>query len=169
MSRGQDGRFARRVFWRACSLYLAACLLPCIDGTRHIDDSGLAPGGRDDSPGFVDFEDGIHFGILILLLGATGGNNGVPWSANIFWALGLYCLRTRRMRLAAVSGAIASALGLTTYVVRSDRIMVGYFFWQASLILVGVGAVLVHHKAESAAPEQKARPISEAAGDRVAA
>jgi hypothetical protein len=94
---------------------------------------------------FHYFDRGSHYGLEILLLGWGGGNNGVPWSANVFLAFGLVCLWGQWLRAAVVFGAIASVLGLTTWwVCRYDTLMVGYYVWQASqLVLVGgtIGAI----------------------------
>jgi hypothetical protein len=118
----------------ACLLYVAACVLPCIDGGEPVVDS---------DPGFPDFEAGPQFGILILLCGYTGGNNGVPWSANVVWALGLLCIWQKRFRPAAALGMVATALGLTTHWARpGDKLLAGYFFWQTSLLMVAVGPLI---------------------------
>jgi hypothetical protein len=77
----------RTVIGLVCLLFLLACFLPCID-------CGLEFPSSD--PGFPDFTAGWHFGLLILLFGWSGGNHGVPWSANVFLALGLLCLWFRR-------------------------------------------------------------------------
>jgi hypothetical protein len=120
-----------------CLLFLLACFLPCIDSGREVPSS---------DPGWPDFTAGCHFGLMILLFGWSGGNNGVPWSANVFLALGLGCLGFRRYRTAGVLGIIASALGLTTWLMNSFsrphdiHPMVGYYFWQASQLVLAVGA-----------------------------
>jgi hypothetical protein len=112
------------------ALWLLACLLPCVDCGPAI------PYGELD---FGVFDRGSHVGLEILLFGWSGGNNGLPWSANLFLVFGLLCLWTRRLRRAVVLGTIASVLGLTTWWVRRyDTLMVGYYFWQSSqLVLVG--------------------------------
>lgn len=119
----------RYLCWAVVSLFVLACLLPCIACEPHC-------------CGVLDFEGGSHLGLSILLLGWGGGNNGVPWSGNVFLVLGLACLWFRWFRTAAVMGGIAAVLGLTTWWVRRfDTMMVGYYVWQASqLVLVG-GAV----------------------------
>src|SRR5882724_6709775 len=79
-------------------LYLSACFLPCID-------SGPAVPVSSDLD-FHVFDRGCHFGMEILLFGWSGGNNGVPWSANAFLALGLLCLWSRRLRVAVALGIV---------------------------------------------------------------
>jgi hypothetical protein len=111
-------------------LYLAACFTPAI----YVDD-GIPKGD-------LDFNTmGSPFGLEILLFGWTGGNNGVPWSANVFLALGLLALWAKQMHGALVLGSIASLLGLTTWWVwRGSQMLVGYYFWQTSLVLLAAGA-----------------------------
>jgi hypothetical protein len=114
-------------------LYALACFLPCVDCGPAV-----AHGDLD----FSVFERGYHVGFEILLLGWSGGNNGVPWSANVFLALGWFCLWTRRLRLTAALGLIAVLVGLTTWWARRhDTLMVGYYFWQASHFVLFVGAL----------------------------
>jgi hypothetical protein len=109
-------------------LYAWACLTPAIS------DGG--PASSD-----LDFMSGPHCGLEILLFGWGGGNNGVPWSANVVLGLGLLALAGRRFRLACALGVVASALGLTTWWVWGYRsLRIGYFFWQASLVALAVGA-----------------------------
>src|SRR5262245_51807458 len=87
-------------------LFVLACILPCVDGGPRLPPSDL------------DFDpySGWHFGLAILLFGwGSGGNYSVPWSANVFLAIGLPFLAFRRYRTAAALGFIASALGMTTW------------------------------------------------------
>src|SRR5438105_3130863 len=112
--------------------YLAACLTPAI----YVDD-GIPSSD-------LDFKDGSPIGLVILLFGWCGGNNGVPWSANVFLVLGLYQLHVRRLRPAFVLGSIATVLGLTTWWVWGlGNLLVGYYLWQASLAVVPAGTWLV--------------------------
>jgi hypothetical protein len=116
-----------------CWLYVLACLLPCIDG---------GPDSQSGDPGFPDFEKGVQFGFFLLLFGWGGGNNGVPWAANVALVFGLICLAGRRNVAALGWGILASVLGLTTWWVRRyDTLMIGYYVWQACLFLVAAGAV----------------------------
>jgi hypothetical protein len=110
-------------------LYIAACLTPAI----YVDD-GVPTSD-------LDFKTGSPIGLILLLFGATGGNNGIPWSANVFLGLGLLALWMRRFPAAFALGSIASALGLTTlWVWGYGRVLVGYFLWQASLAALAAGA-----------------------------
>jgi hypothetical protein len=117
-------------------LYLLACCLPCVDGGPAVAESW-------------DFEAGWNYGWVILLVGWEGGNNGVPWSANVFLAGGLLCLWKRRFRTALCLGIVASALGLTTWWVRRyDRLMIGYYVWQTSLLSLALDAALAYRKSK---------------------
>jgi hypothetical protein len=137
MAKGQQAR-ERRAIVCVRLLFLSACFLPCIDCGQE------APSC---DPGFPDFTTGWHLGLMILLLGWQGGNHSVPWSANVFLALGLLCLWVQRSRAAVVLGVIASALGLTTWLLNSFsrphdyHVLVGYYFWQASLFVLAGGAL----------------------------
>src|SRR4051812_26174271 len=100
-------------------LYAAACFTPAIRVDDGIPSSDL------------DFKLGTVPGLFILLLGWTGGNNGVPWSANVFLGGGLLLLALKRFRGAAVLGVLAAALGLTTcWVWGAGNLRLGYFLWQ---------------------------------------
>src|SRR5262245_15424348 len=103
-------RHQRLVIGLVGLLFLLACFLPCIDCGPEVPSS---------DPGFPDFTAGPHFGLEILLFGWSGGNNGVPWSANVFLALGLLCLWNRQPATAGALGILASALGLTTWLMNS--------------------------------------------------
>jgi hypothetical protein len=126
------------VIWWSCILFVLACCLPCIDCGPDIQ--------RGEGPAFPDFGKGWNYGWMILLAGYEGGNHGVPWSANVFLAIGLFCLWQRRHRLAGTLGAIATVLGLSTWFLNYFSrpyhydVMVGYYFWQASHVVLFVGA-----------------------------
>jgi hypothetical protein len=133
-----------KVICLVCLLFLVACFLPCID---------CGPGVTSSDPGWPDSLAGCHIGLEILLFGWGGGNNGVPWSANVFLALGLYCLWIRRRRAAAAFGIIATCLGLSTWLLNSFsrpytiHVMLGYYFWQASQLALSIGALWASRKA----------------------
>ena len=145
-----------KVIGLVCLLFLVACLLPCIDCGKEVPSS---------DPGWPDSTAGSHFGLEILLFGWSGGNNGVPWSANVFMALGLFCLWKRRHREAGVLAIIASSLGLTTWLMNSFssphdiHVKVGYYFWQASLFALAIGAMWARRK-NTIATEELSSPAS---------
>ena len=137
MARGQKAP-ERKVIALVCLLFLLACFLPCID---------CGAGVASSDPGFPDFTAGCHLGLELLLFGWGGGNNGVPWSANVFLALGLVCLWVGQPGTAGVLGVIAAGLGLTTWLLNSFsrphdyQVMVGYYFWQASQLVFAAGGL----------------------------
>jgi hypothetical protein len=138
----------RKVVGLTCLLFLAACFLPCVDtGTR----------GPTGDPSFPDPSEGRQFGLVILLFGWGGGNHGVPWSANVFLALGVVCILSGHSRTAAGFGVVASVLGLTTWLINSFsrpfsvHPLVGYYFWQASQFVFAGGALWASRKHPGAA------------------
>jgi hypothetical protein len=127
--REERSGFCFRVLFFVAALYGAACFTPAI----YVDD-GCATSD-------LDFRIGSPWGLEILLLGWGGRNNGIPWAANVFLLFGLAMFRARWFRTAFVLGIIASLLGLTTWWVWGFRsLLVGYYLWQASLIVLAVGA-----------------------------
>jgi hypothetical protein len=64
----------------------------------------------------------------------------LPWSANLFLAAGLLCLGSGRYRTASWLGTAAALLGLTTWAFVNKHVGIGYYFWQASPILLAIGA-----------------------------
>jgi hypothetical protein len=64
----------------------------------------------------------------------------LPWSANLFLAAGLLCLGRGRYRMAAGLGTASALLGLTTWAFVNRNVGIGYYLWQASPILLAVGA-----------------------------
>ena len=130
----EEARFWRRIpaLVFLCLLFAGACFLPCID---------CGPEVRSSDPGFPSLDSDWHFGLAILLFGWSGSNNGVPWSANVFWLAGIFSLFFGRFRVAIVVGAIATLLGLTTWWARGyDTMLIGYYVWQVSLVLLPVVA-----------------------------
>jgi hypothetical protein len=134
MARGVGGGAAAYydfVLWFVLAvfiLYAVACFTPAI----YVDD------GRSSSD--LDFKIGSPVGLFILFYGWPGGNNGIPWSANVFLALGLLVLCAKWFRAAFVLGSIATMLGLTTWWVWGyENLLVGYYLWQASLAVFAVG------------------------------
>jgi hypothetical protein len=124
---------ARQVIALVQILFLVACLLPCID---------CGPDLQSGDPGFPDFEAGRQYGLTILLFGWSGGNNGVPWCANVFLAVSLFCFAKKQIRLAILLSGIASLLGLSTWWARRyDTLLVGYYVWQLSMFASFGGAI----------------------------
>jgi hypothetical protein len=122
-------------------LFFLACLLPCID---------CGPDIQSGDPGFPDIEKGWHLGFSLLLSGWRGGNNGIPWSANVLLLIGVWCLGTRRLWRGLLAGLVAAALGLTSWWARRyDTLMVGYYLWQASLFMLAAASAWALHRSRS--------------------
>jgi hypothetical protein len=99
-------------------LGIASCLLPALQ----------LPGGR------------ILHGFSLLFAGWRRPFS-VAWSANLVLSVGLLCLAARRYRMAALVGAAAALLGLTTAALAGPlHLLSGYYLWQAGLILLALGA-----------------------------
>jgi hypothetical protein len=116
--------------------YAAACMTPVVRLDDGIPTSDL------------DFKNGSPIGLIVLLFGWTGGNNGIPWSANVFLALGLFCLWIGQYRRALALGIIANVLGLMTWwVLRYYPLLIGYYLWQSSLLILLAGSGWVCRRA----------------------
>jgi hypothetical protein len=78
---------------------------------------------------------------------------GVPWSANVLFGAGLLCVACGRYRAASVLGWTAVLLGLTSWTMTEEDYLLGYYLWQASLVLLALGAgVLAAHASCSRPP-----------------
>jgi hypothetical protein len=90
--------------------------------------------------------DGPDLGLLHLLFGWLSGLQGLPaWSANFVLWVAAGCLLGSHFRDAAVLGAMAALLGLTTLTsFKADGKYSGYYLWQSSLIVFAVGAVVAY-------------------------
>src|SRR5947209_7060247 len=58
----------------------------------------------------------------------------LPWSANLFFVVGLFLLADKYDRMALFFGGAASLVGATIWLAPSGslRILLGYFLWQAA-------------------------------------
>jgi hypothetical protein len=114
-------------------LYSVACIEPAVEY--------LPPATRD----FGDITPyGSVPGIVALIFGA-GSEARVAWSANLFLLTGWILLLCRKDTLAVLSGLAAILLGLTTWLFVDDRmkLLVGYYFWQGSMVAFTLGAVVI--------------------------
>jgi hypothetical protein len=114
-------------------LYVAACVLPAVEY--------LPPTTRD----FGDITPyGSVPGIVALIFG-IGSEAKVAWSANLFLLAGWILLLCRKDTLAAYLGLVAFVLGLTTWMFVDDqmKLLVGYYFWQASMGAFAIGVVAI--------------------------
>jgi hypothetical protein len=119
------------------ALYIAACACPAVEFTD-------VPRAHDFGEIFPDPELGSNRGIVALLF---GGKMPLPWSANIFLLVGCILLLLKKYRLACGLGTVAAILGFSTWaLLDSDRmhqmkLLVGYYFWQASLLTLPAAAL----------------------------
>jgi Leucine rich repeat len=112
-------------------LYILACFIPAI----YID-NGIPPreGGwlrMGSPPGFV-----------VLFMGWIPPYC-IPWSANILLVVGWAFLLCERFKIAAWVGGASALIGLTTWGYDFPRLLLGYSFWQASLIMLATGATML--------------------------
>lgn len=68
----------------------------------------------------------------------------IPWSANLLLLVGWVVLLCGRYRTALLLGVAASLAGLTTLgywaTMQWENLLIGYYLWQASLLLLALGA-----------------------------
>jgi hypothetical protein len=96
-------------------------------------------------------------GIRLLVGGGEGPRYAVPWSANVLLGAGLLAVRRRQYRIAAALGWAATGLALTAWAIRDQTYLVGYYFWQASPILLVLGARVLASQ-QTAATHPARRP-----------
>ena len=114
-------------------LYVSACVAPAI----KVDEGG---GGACSS------RIGTVPGLAALLFGwAT--YTCIPWSANVLLLAGVIALLQQRYKGAIVLSWAAVVAGLTTplywLVGMFQKLLVGYYCWQASLLSFAVGTLIV--------------------------
>jgi hypothetical protein len=82
---------------------------------------------------------GTVLGLQLLLWGWLAPLCWAPWSANLLLGGGLLALACRNYRGAATLGWLAAGLGLTAWALDTHYLL-GYYLWQASPILLALGA-----------------------------
>lgn len=111
-------------------LYLPACACPAV----YVDDGGQA---------CTAIRLGTVNGLSALLMGWLPPWT-IPWSANPLLLVGAILLLCRRAKAATYFGGAAATMGAVTWVYSWlgawKGLEVGYFLWQASLIVFAVGA-----------------------------
>jgi hypothetical protein len=74
----------------------------------------------------------------------------IPWSANLLLLVGWILLLCKRYRAALWLGVVAALAGLTTLWLSVEegweKLLAGYFVWQASLFLFALGALALWRK-----------------------
>ncbi len=114
-------------------LYVSACCERAIkvDEGRH---------------GCMSFRVGTLVGVGALLLGWMPPFC-IPWSANVLLLAGVIALLLERYKMAIILSWAAVLAGLTTPVFwllgGFEELLVGYYRWQASLLLFAVGVLVV--------------------------
>src|SRR3954453_9017892 len=77
----------------------------------------------------------------------------IPWSANLLLLMGWVLLLCRRFRAAWWVGAAGALAGLTTLGLWPlegwEKLLAGYFAWQACLIVFAVGALILWRRHEA--------------------
>jgi hypothetical protein len=126
------------------SLFIVACASPAveIECPPHV--------GRDfgDINPFPDLASGTHYGIVALLFG-WGSPWALPWLANVLLVIGWILLLLKKNAAALGFGIAMALFGFTTLAylfVHLDsyhltRLLVGYYLWQAGLIVFALGAL----------------------------
>lgn len=69
----------------------------------------------------------------------------IPWSANIFLAVGWILLLCNQNKLALGFGIAATLAGLTTWAF-FQTLLVGYYLWQTSLLALPLSALLMSRR-----------------------
>jgi hypothetical protein len=132
----------KRVMAATFVLYGLACLVPAV----YLDEGG--PPTSD-----LDFRIGSPIGLAVLCLGWMFWWS-VPWSANLLLLLGVSGLARRRFRLACVLGVLGAVVALSSWFCVENRLLVGYYLWQASFLVFAVGAAVVGRAASEKGAKQ---------------
>jgi hypothetical protein len=88
-------------------------------------------------------EPGVTTGLGALLLGWMDGPRALlPWSANIFWLVGLVLLLFGAVRPAILSATVAVIFGLSALgFYQRSMLLEGYDWWLSSLVALDVGTL----------------------------
>jgi hypothetical protein len=128
--------------WAVSALVLCLYILACCTPAAML--PNFYRGGR---PLIV--ERILGFGLLAL--GWLPSPMILPWLANAFLLVGLILLWRGRFKSALISGCLAAILGFTTWFFIDPGqdaaclhdVMIGYFLWQASLLVFALGTGLI--------------------------
>ena len=124
------------------AIYIAACACPAIEFSPE-----APPKDFGDLRFLPDCEAGPQFGITALALGWTSPWT-IPWCANLVLFGGLILLVCKRYYGALGFGIATALLGASTWALfdyddRLQRLLVGYYLWQASLLVLPAAAILL--------------------------
>jgi hypothetical protein len=121
-------------------LYAAACSSPAV----YVEGFPSTTGPK---------ENPARLGIVALLLGWSLGLPGsnfsagfpscVPWSANWFLFVGWGFLLANRFGTAAWLAAVATVLALATWATAVAHLLIGYYLWHASMLVLMIGAIIL--------------------------
>ncbi len=134
------GRFV--VLGLVVLMYLIACATPALE--------------------FNDPDDAIYYGFRIVIVGWLGALIGqFGWFANLFLLVGIFLLLFRRWIATFVSTVLGLAIALQTLMLFSQpvpadeagirhvelqHIKIGFYFWLASLLCLGVGVLILRNR-----------------------
>ena len=130
------------------ALFIAACEFPAVEIVCPPRDPQAARDFGDINP-FPDLASGTHYGIVALMFG-WGSPWVLPWFANVLLFIAWILLLFKRNGKALGFGIAATVVGFTTVAylfVQSGghqltQLLVGYYLWQASLIVFALGALI---------------------------
>jgi hypothetical protein len=126
------------------TLYIAACATPAVEfvempRAHDFGEINIIP----------DQEVGTHLGITALIFGSKEPWI-LPWSANVFLFVAWILLLLKKNKLAVGFGAAAALVAFSVWVFSMDdrfyhlnRLMIGYYFWHASMIALALGAAAI--------------------------
>jgi hypothetical protein len=144
------------------TLYFAACVSPAVewvDVPRVSRDFG-------DIQLFHNWETGSRIGLWALVFGWSPPWT-IPWSANLLLVIGWVLLLLNKNTLAWSFGTAAALLGLSTWALRHTsndvqlNLRVGYYLWQASLIVFAVGSMAIWLRERNAPRRPQSRELSD--------
>lgn len=67
----------------------------------------------------------------------------IPWSANLLLVVGSIFLLCGRFKTAAWLGSFAALMALTTWGFGFHHLLMGYYLWQASMVILAAGAAVL--------------------------
>jgi hypothetical protein len=123
-------------------IYLIACSTPALE--------------------FNDADDPIYFGFRIVVIGWLGAFIGqFAWFANLFLLVSIFLLLFRWWISTFVSSVLALLMALQTFLLFSQKVpaneaatryielqslKIGFYFWLASLLCIGIGALILRNR-----------------------
>ena len=112
----------------AMVLYVAACLLPSLRDTTD-----------------------TYSGYWVLVFGGTE----LAWYANLAFFVGVICVFLRRFRMVLILGSIGAIIAGAAWRAPYD-VLVGYFFWHASMVTLAIAGWIGYRDKSRAAADTPA-------------